>query len=306
MNRLLPLLLASLALMAGCGDDDDGGSGGGLSVVATTTQAADLVRDVGGERVDVHQVLQPNSDPHEYEPRPSDAREVTDADLVVRSGGDIDEWLDGLLENAGVDATTVTLIDSVRSRPDDPHWWQDPTNGVLAVEALRDALIDADPDGREEYERRAAAYVARLRALDRAIQTCIDEISPAKRKLVTTHDALSYYADRYGLEVIGALIPSLSTQAQPSAKDTEELVDQIRDEGVEAIFPESSLNPKLEEAVSRETGAKVGAALYADTLGPEGSPGATYIGSLQANTERLVDGLSGGRTSCTPDTRRAG
>jgi zinc/manganese transport system substrate-binding protein len=305
MNRLLPLLLASLALLAGCGDDD-GGSGGGLSVVATTTQAADLVRDVGGERVDVHQVLQPNSDPHEYEPRPSDAREVTDADLVVRSGGDIDEWLDGLLENAGVDATTVTLIDSVRARPDDPHWWQDPLNGVLAVEALRDALIDADPDGRQEYERRAAAYVARLRALDGSIQTCIDEIPRAKRKLVTTHDALSYYADRYGLEVIGALIPSLSTQAQPSAKDTEELVAQIRDEGVEAIFPESSLNPKLEEAVSRETGAKVGAALYADTLGPEGSPGGTYIGSLQANTERLVDGLSGGRTSCTPDTRRAG
>ncbi len=129
---------------------------------------------------------------------------------------------------------------------------------------------------------------------------CIESVPASQRRLVTTHDALGYYADRYGIEVVGALIPSLSTEAQPSAGDTAELVEQIRDEGVNAVFPESSLSPKLERAVSREAGAEVGARLWADTLGPKGSDGATYIGSVASNTEALVAGFSGGRRSCRP------
>ena len=157
-----------------------------------------------------------------------------------------------------------------------------------------------DPAGRATYRRNAARYMRRLRALDRSIAACIDEIPPARRKLVTSHDALGYYARRYGLQVIGALIPSLSTNAQSSARDIERLVSQIERERVEAVFPESSLTPKLERAVSRETGARVGKALWADSLGPKGSSGATYLGSLKANTAALVSGLSGGRVSCTP------
>jgi zinc/manganese transport system substrate-binding protein/manganese/iron transport system substrate-binding protein len=117
---------------------------------------------------------------------------------------------------------------------------------------------------------------------------------------VTSHDALGYYADRYGLEVIGAVIPSLSTQAQPSAKDIEELVDEIREHDVKAIFPESSLSPKLEDAIARESGATTGGALWADSLGQEGSSGATYLDSIAANTETLVKGLSGGEVECRP------
>jgi len=101
--------------------------------------------------------------------------------------------------------------------------------------------------------------------------------------------------------VVGALIPSLSGQAQPSAKDTSELVAQIEELGVRAIFPESSLDPRLEEAVARESGATVGEALWADTLGPAGSGGATYIESIQANTEAIVDGLSSGEVKCRPE-----
>ena len=129
---------------------------------------------------------------------------------------------------------------------------------------------------------------------------CIDEIPARLRRLVTTHDALGYYADRYGLDVIGAVLPSLSTQAQPSARDIQELVDQIERAGVRAIYPESSVNPKLERAVARESGAKVGAALWADTLGPEGSSGATYVESIAANTRAIVDGLTGGEVTCSP------
>jgi zinc/manganese transport system substrate-binding protein len=295
------------AAVTGCGGDDASSSDpDAVPVVATTTQVADLVRNVGGDRVDVHQVLQPNSDPHEYEPRPSDARAVVDARAIFRSGGDVDEWMDDVIDNAGSDARRLTLIDRVRTRSGgegedvDPHWWQDPRNAERAVEAIRDELVRVDPEAAAAYRRNAARYLARLERLDRQTAACIDELPARARALVTTHDALGYYADRYGLEVIGAVIPSLSTQAQPSARDVQRLVDQIERIGVKAIFPESSINPKLERAVARESGARTGAPLWADTLGPSGSGGATYVESIAANTAAIVEGLSGGSIECRP------
>jgi zinc/manganese transport system substrate-binding protein len=298
---ILPFI--ALALLAagtatGCGGDADAGDGGELAVVATTTQVADLVRSVGGRRVEVERILETNADPHDYEPRPSDVAALADAAVVFKSGGEVDAWLDELIENAGGDAPVVALIDSVQQLGDDPHWWQDPRNAVLAVEAIGRALTEADPDGRAGYRRRAAAYARRLRRLDARIARCIERVPPGRRQLVTTHDALAYFAERYGLEVTGAVIPSLSTQAQPSAKDVRELVAQIRSEGVEAIFPEAAVSQELERAISRESGAEVGDELWTDTLGPEGSEAGSYLGAMRANAEALVEGMSGGRVRC--------
>jgi zinc/manganese transport system substrate-binding protein len=318
------IAVVALALVAsGCGDDSSSSSDGGeVTAVATTTQVADFVREVGGDRVQVEQILQPNSDPHGYEPRPSDVAALASADAIFQSGGELDEWLGDVIESSGNEAPTVELIqtvDRIEGGPHehadggehaeedahhgenaDPHWWQDPHNAIAAVAAIRAALIAADPDGRADYEANARSYTERLRRLDRDVAACIDEIPPAQRKLVTTHDALAYYADRYGIEVVGALIPSQSTAAQPSAGDTQELVHQIERENVNAIFPESSINPKLERAVSRETGAAVGRPLWSDTLGPADSDGATYVKSIQSNTAALVDGLTGGAKQCRP------
>ena len=274
-----------------------------MGAVATTTQVADLVRSVGGERVAVDGILPPNADPHGYEPRPSDAASLSRADVVFRSGGDVDAWLDELIDAAGGDAKQVTLIDAVDTLPGDddeadPHWWQDPRNAVRAVGAIRRALVEADPSGRATYDRRAAAYVRRLRRLDRAVRACIDRVPARQRKLVTTHDALAYFAHRYGIRVIGSVIPSLSTQAQPSAKDVDRLVSQIRDEGVEAIFPEAAVSQKLEQAISREAGARVGGKLWTDALGPEGSGAETYVAATEANAATLAEGMSGGRVTC--------
>jgi ABC-type Zn uptake system ZnuABC Zn-binding protein ZnuA len=298
LSRWPALVAVLVAAVVGCGDGGGSGDDASVSVVATTTQVADLVANVGGKRVALDSILRPNSDPHEYEPRPSDAAALAKADVVFRSGGDLDEWLDEVVDSAGGDAQQVTLIDSVRREGDDPHWWQDPRNAILAVAAISDALIDADPAGRAGYERRAAAYTARLRRLDAEVARCIDRVPQAKRKLVTTHDALGYFAARYGIDVIGAVIPSLSTQAQPSAKDVNELVGQIKRERVEAIFPEASLSRRLEQAISRESGAEVGGQLWADTLGPEGSSGATYLDSIRANAAALAQGMSGGGVTC--------
>jgi ABC-type Zn uptake system ZnuABC Zn-binding protein ZnuA len=297
LRCLVPVLVVALVL-AGCAGSDEGSDGADLSVVATTTQVADLVRNVGGRRVEVDAILDPKADPHAYEPRPSDAAALADAAVVFRSGGDLDDWLDELIDSAGADADDVTLLDRVRSRGSDPHWWHDPRNAVLATEAIRDALAEADPDGRAAYERNARSYIERLRKVDRAVQACIARVPRAKRKIVTTHDALAYFAERYGIEVIGAVIPSLSTQAQPSAKDINALVDQVEQEGVEAIFPESALSDKLERAVSRDAGAEVGEPLFADSLGPEGTPASTYVGSMRENARRLALGMSGGTVRC--------
>jgi ABC-type Zn uptake system ZnuABC Zn-binding protein ZnuA len=285
-----PTLLALLALLvvAGCGDDGAGTSDGRAVVVATTTQVADLARNVAGDDARVVGLLAPNADPHEYELRPHDITAVADADLVLRSGGDVDAWMDEAIDGSGTHARVITLSDAMELEGDDPHWWQDPRNAIVAVHEIEAALHQ---DG--------SAYLRTLRRLDRAVARCIDKIPVAERKLVTTHDSLGYYARRYGLEVIGTVIPSLSTAGQPSAGDTAELIATIRASGVKAIFAESSVNPKVEAAIAEETGATVGTALWADSLGLPGSDGATYVQSIESNTEAIVDGLTGGTATCS-------
>jgi ABC-type Zn uptake system ZnuABC Zn-binding protein ZnuA len=293
--------LSLLAGIAGCGSEDASDSPG-PAVVASTTVVADLARNVAWERADVTGVLAANADPHDYEPKPSDAEAIAETDLVIESGGDLDAWMDDLVESAGTDAPVIELIDAVATievaGETDPHWWQDPRNAVSAVEAIRDELIAVDPDGRSTYEGNARAYVREIEDLDRRIAACWDRLPADARKLVTAHDALGYYAQRYGIEIVGSTIPALTTQAQPSAGETAELVDLILAEDVQAVFPEVGVSAALEEAVAAETGARIGGELYADTLGPDGSPADTYLGALATNTETLVDGLSGGRVAC--------
>jgi zinc/manganese transport system substrate-binding protein len=180
----------------------------------------------------------------------------------------------------------------------DPHWWHDPRNAEAAVGEIERRLVAADPSHRRLYMVNAERYRKRLRRLDRAIARCVAAVPPARRKLVTDHDAFGYFARRYGIEVVGAVIPSQTTQAQPSAKDLAELARTIEEERVSAIFPESSLSPKLAEAIAEQTGASAERTLYGDSLGPEGSPAATYLGMEAANAESMVAGFSDGSARC--------
>jgi ABC-type Zn uptake system ZnuABC Zn-binding protein ZnuA len=304
-RRLIAVLAVALAaaVLAACGAGDGASASGARPVVvATTTQVGAFARAVGGDRAAVRQILQPNSDPHQYEPRPSDVQSIAGASVVVRSGADIDQWLQGVLDNAGSHVKPLTLIDVLHTRrlhgQTDPHWWQNPRNAIIAVGEIRDALIAADPAGRKTYTDNADTYIAKLRALDTAIASCVAKVPRRERKLVTDHDAMGYYADRYAITVIGTVIPALSTNAQASARQVTHLIHTIRAAGVSTIFSESSVNPKLTRAIAHEAGAKVGPPLYADTLGPAGSDGATYIGSLKANTQALISGFTAGRRSC--------
>jgi len=302
-------LTAAALLAGGCGNGS-GGAGGQVAVVATTTEIGDFARELGGNAVAVDQILQPNTDPHEYEPRPSDVVATAGADLVFASGDELDGWIDEVVSGSGSDAPVVDLGAVVPERLPgessgteasrfDPHWWHDPRNAEAAVGEIERRLIAVDPAGRHGYERRADAYLARLRALDAGIARCIGSVPAARRKLVTDHDAFGYFAARYGIDVVGAAIPSQVTQAQPSAKDLSALAGLIEAEGVEAIFPEASLSPKVAEAIADQTGATAEYTLYGDSLGPAGSDGATYLGMEAANANSMARGFSGGRRGCT-------
>ncbi len=314
-------LIAGGGVIAGCGGT--GSDSGQLKVVATTTQAGDLAAQVGGDKIDLTTILKPNTDPHEYEPRPSDVTAVADADLVFRSGGHLDEWTEQIISDSGSDAKVVDLSQGIPVKLEgeeehehaeeghseeehaeepgeelDPHWWHDPVNVKAAVGEIEESLAEAEPDDAGYFRERATAYEARVAELNRQIAKCIDAVPPAERKIVTDHDAFGYYTKRYGIETVGTVIPALTTQAQPSAGDLAELEDTIRKENVKAVFPEESVPPALSNAVARDTGASTDYTLYGDTLGPEGSPGETWLGMMKSNTDNIMLGMTDGRKDC--------
>jgi len=287
-----------LLVAAGCGVAS-GGSNGKPTVVATTTQLGDWARAVGGDAVSVHQILRPNTDPHEYEPRPADVVRTAGAAVVFESGEGLDDWMDKVVSEGGGHPKVVVLARSVVDGHDnDPHWWHDPVNAEAAVKTIRAALAAAEPSRKRLFQERAGRYLERLRRLDAGIRACVDRVPPAERKLVTDHDAFGYFAGRYGIRIVGAVIPSQSTQAQPSAGETARLIRLVRREHVRAVFPESSLSPRLADAVARATGASSDSTLYGDTLGPAGSSGSTYLRMEAANASAMVRGFTGGKVRC--------
>ena len=296
---LVAVAAALTAGAAGCGIAVTENPRGRVTVVATTTQLADFARAVGGADVRVVQLLQPNSDPHDYEPRPQDLRDAAGAKLMLVSGEGLDDWADDVAQQAGIEDA---VLDVGKGRPvriaGDPHWWQDPRNAAYAASKIALALVERAGVNVDRVKERSVPYVASLGRLDRRIAACFARIPAAKRKLVSDHDAFGYFAGRYGIEVVGAVIPATTTQAQASAGELSALARTVKSAGVGAIFPESSLNPRLARTLARRTGATVGGTLYADTLGPKGSKGATYLGSMRANADALLRGFSGGSVTC--------
>jgi zinc/manganese transport system substrate-binding protein/manganese/iron transport system substrate-binding protein len=309
--HLVAACLSVVALsLAGCTATDDaaspaGDSGGdaALRVVATTTQVADLARNVGGDRVQVTQLLKPNVDPHDYEASPADVQAIAAADLVVKNGVGLEKFLDDAISSAGFTGTVVDTSAGVKIHPGDaageegdPHIWHDPTNAKIMVRNIATAFEAKDPAGKTTYEATETGYAAKLDTLDTRIRTEIDGLPADQRKLVTNHDAFGYYVARYKLEFVGSIIPSFDTSAELSGKDIADLVAKIKAAGVKAIFSESSLPPKTADAIGREAGVTViegEDALYGDTLGPPGSGAATYLEMEQHNTDTIVRALRG-------------
>ncbi|MEO8692637.1 MAG: metal ABC transporter substrate-binding protein [Acidimicrobiales bacterium] len=301
LTRTLFLTL-SLTLVVACGDSaGSSASAAPLRVVTTTTVLTDFAHVIGGDRVSVHGVLKPNVDPHDYEPSAKDLDSMRKARVIVMNGVHLEPWFHDAASASGTKATVVDAsagialraADDNRESPEgDPHIWHDPRNAKRMVATMLAAFVAADPAGAQIYATNAAHYTADLDALDLDIAAQIGTLQ--NKKLVTNHDAFGYYVDRYGLEFVGSIIPSFETSAEVSASELADLIDEVKTQGVKAIFAEAALPAKVAKTIADEAGVKVvdgEGALYGDGLGPSKSPGGTYLTMMRHNTTTIVDNL---------------
>ena len=288
MKRVLLLALGITALGGVPGRAD-------LSVASLSTITTDLARNIGGDHVKVDVIIKPSVDPHDFEPTPRDVRKVADANLVLYTGKGLEGYLTKLEEAAGGSAKFVNVGREIPSLTfsgegktmEDPHWWHSVENMKIATVAVTDVFKKADPNNAASYEKNARSYFARLDDLERWIRVKMAELPHSKRKLVTSHDALQYFARDYAFTIYP--VKGISTGEEPSSKHVKEVIGVIRDQGVKAVFFESIENQRAVEQISTETGAKTGGILYCDGLGE--TKASTYESMMRHNVSTIVDGL---------------
>ncbi len=283
-----------------------------LSVIATFSILGDIVSRVGGDKVSVSVLIPSGADAHVFEPTPEDAGKLETAAVVFENGLGFEPWLDELYEASASQAARIVVTEGVTPRgftdgesdPDeehedgeehgefDPHVWHDVQNVILEVDAIRAALGAADPANAGIYDANAASYTTELQQLDEYIVAQVATLPEDRRRLVTSHDTFGYFADRYGFEIVGTALGSISTEGgDPSARDINDLIDEIEDAGVPAIFAENVSNTDLMETIADEAGVTLAPSLYTDALGEPGSPGATYLSMIRYNVDTIVQAL---------------
>ncbi|MBI4920818.1 MAG: metal ABC transporter substrate-binding protein [Devosia nanyangense] len=288
-----PIILAAMLTLA------SPGLGAEIEAVASFSILGDMVRHVGGDRVEVVTIVGPNADTHVYEPKPGDAIAVASADIFVVNGLGFEGWIDRFVEATGYTGplvvasdgvTTHTMIDDGRTVTD-PHAWQSLANGLRYVDNIAKSLCQADAAGCDSYKANAAAYEAEIAALDAQVKARIAAVPEGKRKVITTHDAFGYFGAAYGVEFLAP--EGVSTESEASAMDVGKLIDQIRSEGVTALFVENMSDPRLLEQIAAETGVEVGGELYSDALSEPGGGAPDYLSMFRHNIELLIPAMQG-------------
>jgi ABC-type Zn uptake system ZnuABC Zn-binding protein ZnuA len=293
------VLVVVAGLAAGCRPTAPNANPDAIPVVATTTILADLVRQVGGDRVRVESLVPKGGEVHTFDPKPSDIRRVTEARLVFRNGLGLDDWLDRLVEDAGTNAAVVPLAEDLPgvdylggdepAEAVNPHLWMYVAYAAEYAARIADRLTTLDPSGASTFARNLAAYRARLAALDDDARSRIGAIPAADRAVVAFHDGLAYFAAAYGLTIDGTVVDSPGQE--PSARDVARLADRIEALHVRAIFGEAQFNPVVVEILANETGATVVTDLYTDSVGD--APLDTYESVMRWNVDRVVAALGG-------------
>lgn len=285
MRRAIAVLLLLVGSVAPASADR-------LKVIASFSVIADMAREVGGDDIDLTVLVGPDSDAHVYQANAEHARAVSTARVFLANGRGLDAWAQRLLKATGSRATLVTLSDHIKTRPGDPHAWNDARNAIVYVEAIRKAFAAASPAAATAFNSRAADYTARLRALDASIRQGFARVPPDGRKVITTHDAFGFFAEAYGLRFLAPM--GLSTENQPSAKAVAALITQIRREKIRALFLENIADSRLITQIARETRVRIGGKLYSDALSPPGGPAGTYIDLMSHNARLLTEAMAGG------------
>ena len=298
MKRIIVILALIACALPSC-QSAASGTSGLPRVLAVESFLADIAQNVAGDRLTVDTLIPLGVDPHAYQPTPQDAAKITDADVLIVNGANLESFLAPILQNAGGTQLVISASDGLTPRPDpsgehpegDPHFWLDPNNVVKYVENIRDGLSQADPAGAMVYAANAETYIGQLQALDAWISSQVQTVPAAHRQLVTNHETFGYFANRYGFTVVGAILPSVSSGAAPSAQELAALIDSIRSSGAAAIFLESGSNPQLADQIAAETGVKVVTGLYTHSLGAPGGPAATYLDMMKYDVSMIVEAL---------------
>lgn len=293
------IALGTVIATAGCTPAGAAASptGGAIRIVATTTVLGDLAAQTGGASVSVTSLVPKGGEVHTFDPTPSDLRAVADADLIVMNGLGLDGWVDEIIDGSHVDAPVVRLgeeLEGVRylrgeeeGEAVNPHLWLDVAYAVKYTERIRDALTTLDPARAAAITASAAAYVDRLEALDAWARAEIDSIPPADRVIVSFHEAFPYFAQAYGLTIVGTIVDAPGQD--PSAGEIAALVEAIRKSGAKAVFGEVQFSSELVETVADEAGVVVESDLYNDSLGDP--PVDTYEGLIRWDVEKVVAAL---------------
>jgi zinc/manganese transport system substrate-binding protein len=279
-----------------------------IKVVASFSIIGDLVRQVGGDHVDVVLLAGPDTDTHSFEPTPADARKVRDAQVVAINGLGLEGWADRLVKSSGFKGVRLVVSKGVKALAAhdddhghghekghshgryDPHAWQEVSNVKIYVTNIRDALVKADPTHAADYQAAAARYQSSLDALEAEIKKAIASVPKAKRRVITSHDAFTYYGDAYGVAFLAP--QGVTGESEPSARDVARLIRQIKKEGIKAVFVENISNPRLIERIAKDAGATIGGTLYSDALSPPDGPAATYLDMMRHNTRLLTAAMA--------------
>lgn len=273
---------------------------GGLpKVVATESFLGDIAQNIAGNRLTIETLLPVTVDPHEYQPTPQDVTKLAQANVLIVNGLGYEAWLQKTLENLGGQRLMIVATNGLTPFIDfnggagspDPHMWMNPINTVSYVNQIRDGLIQADPAGKNTYTKNASNYIDELQNLNQWVKTQVAQIPVDKRLLVTNHDALGYFARAYDFTIIGAVIPSVTTDASPSARQMADLINTINSSGAPTIFLDIGENRNLAQQVALETGITVTTGLYVESISGPNGPAATYIDMIKYDTSMIVSEL---------------
>ncbi len=304
------LIMSLIVLVAAACSPLSGGQNGTINVIASTTLIADTVQRVAGDRVNASIIYPAGTDPHSFEPRPQDAAAIADADIVFINGLGLEENLEGLLGNARLVVEVsegITALEGEQGHDAedehaeedadeeeheglDPHVWQDPNNVIIWTNNIAATLAEKDPANSTEYRANADAYIAELQALDSWIVEQVQQIPEDRRLLVTDHETFAYFAERYGFEMVGAVIPGVSTGSGVSAQELAAIENEIRSLGVPAVFVGNTVPGNIAAQVAADTGIQV-MPLYTDSLTEAGGPASTYLEFMRYNVSAIVDAL---------------
>lgn len=268
-----------------------------LQVVTSFSILADMTQEVGGEHIQITNLVGPDADAHTYEPTPDDAKALLSAKLIIKNGLGFEPWLDRLVTSTETSAPVISAsrgviprsLDEEGETVPDPHAWHNLANAELYVRNIAKALETADPAHKADYERNSQAYLKKIYALLADAKAKIGALPPGNRRIVTSHDAFGYLGQAYGIEFIAP--QGLSTEREPSAADVAALITQIRQAKVKAVFMENIKDARLLKQIAAESGAHIGGTLYSDALAANG-PASTFIGLFKYNLNTLYEALS--------------